>query len=208
MNPIKLSRFSTDFVTSVLCSLRGLYFENSKKHWIVRLRHSSPEVERFIDSEQCAKLCLVGPITPDHVIRTKGWPLLIQWESFVGSADEKKSGGLRRFLSKELDRYARDYASYFQRNNVRFNGGKIELDRLPRVLLIQGVGLVTVGLTLKAVDISADIYEHTVPTILHTAKIGDYSPVSRSHLFDCEYWELEQRKLRLKKAPSGRTVLL
>ena len=48
------------------------------------------------------------------------------------------------------------------------------LDTLPRVLLLEGIGLVTAGTTIKAVVISADIYEHTVPTILSTARMGEY----------------------------------
>ena len=111
-----------------------------------------------------------------------------------------KDQDLTQYLRSKLKDYAADYESYFKENN---DGTKVMLDTLPRVLLLEGIGLVTAGKTIKAVDISADIYEHTVPTILSTARMGEYNPVSRDHLFDCEYWELEQRKLRLKKSVPG-----
>ena len=111
-----------------------------------------------------------------------------------------KDQDLTQYLRSKLKDYATDYESYFKENN---DGTKVMLDTLPRVLLLEGIGLVTAGKTIKAVDISADIYEHTVPTILSTARMGEYNPVSRDHLFDCEYWELEQRKLRLKKSVPG-----
>ena len=46
--------------------------------------------------------------------------------------------------------------------------GKVELDPLPRVILVEGVGLVTCGTTFKEASIAADIYEHTVDTIFGT----------------------------------------
>ena len=79
----------------------------------------------------------------------------------------------------------------------------VELDRFPRVLLVDGLGLVTVGSSVKDCNIAADIYEHTVPVICAAASLGGFSPVSEADLFDCEYWELEQRKLKLGKKSPG-----
>jgi rhamnose utilization protein RhaD (predicted bifunctional aldolase and dehydrogenase) len=211
---------STSFKTRALTTIRGLYTEMSNSRWYLRHRVSKV-VETLIQSEQCEDLVMRGPITPDHVIRSKGWPMVVRFSALRDEED------LTTFLEQKLRDYARNYESYFEQNN---DGTKVMLDTLPRVLLLEGIGLVTAGKTIKAVEISADIYEHTVcffleslfsfcftyspphtrthhtyqvPTILSTARMGTYAPVSRDHLFDCEYWELEQRKLRLKKSVSG-----
>ena len=83
------------------------------------------------------------------------------------------------------------------------DAGWYDVDRFPRVLLVDGLGLVTVGSSVKDCNIAADIYEHTVPVICAAASLGGFSPVSEADLFDCEYWELEQRKLKLGKKSPG-----
>ena len=52
---------------------------------------------------------------------------------------------------------------------------------------------------MKDCNIAADIYEATVPVIINANMLGGYRPVSEADLFDCEYWSLEQRKLKLGK---------
>ena len=150
--------------TRVLATLRGLYSAMSNnKRWYLRHRESK-SVEMLLQSEQCEDLVMRGPITPDHVIRSKGWPMIVRFPESLKEQD------LSEFLKTKLTDYAEDYKSYFKENN---DGSKIMLDTLPRVLLLEGIGLVTAGTTIKAVVISADICEHTVPTILSTARMGE-----------------------------------
>ena len=160
-------------------------------------------MKQFTHSAQCAEWSQIGTITPDHVIRTKGFPMLLHgvssFLSFSGSKEEAYTA-LSNFCMKALDQYEEKYHQYFVRNN---DGSKIELDPLPRIILIDGIGLVTIGKSLKAVNISADIYEHTVPVIMNCMVLGGYRPVSELHLFECEYWELEQRKLKLGAKAAG-----
>ena len=93
-------------------------------------------------------------------------------------------------------RFKTKYVKYFNDNVVRFKDGKIMLDTLPRVLLVENFGLFTIGRTAKACRVAADIYEHTVPVIASAISLGSkYTPVTIPHLFDCEYWELEQAKV-------------
>ena len=78
---------------------------------------------------------------------------------------------------------------------------KTELDPLPRVILVAGLGLLTIGKTVKETKISADIYQHTIDIIQKSFSVGDYVPLKSNDLFDMEYWYLEQAKLGKSKAP-------
>ena len=136
---------------------------SNNKRWYLRHRESK-SVEMLLQSEQCEDLVMRGPITPDHVIRSKGWPMIVRFPESLKEQD------LSEFLKTKLTDFAEDYKSYFKENN---DGSKVMLDTLPRVLLLEGVGLVTAGTTIKAVVISL-IFMSTVPTILSTARMGEY----------------------------------
>ena len=106
-------------------------------------------MKQFTHSAQCAEWSQIGTITPDHVIRTKGFPMLLHGvSSFLSfSGSKEKLTALSNFCMKALDQYEEKYHQYFVRNN---DGSKIELDPLPRIILIDGIGLVTIGKSLKS----------------------------------------------------------
>jgi len=208
---------SAAFFARVTTMLRGVMFEASggKTRWIVSYRESDT-VAAFAQSEEVADL-LVGPITPDHVIRTKAKPCLIRGlvePEFYSDGEEKLGGvqetpkgdaALRAFLRKQIEGYVAAYHTYFEENNARVGGIKLELDPLPRVFLVENFGLFTVDKDPKACAISADIYEHTVTTIMSSVSSGErFEPISTAELFDVEYWDLEQAKLKLGKSAPGK----
>jgi len=71
------------------------------------------------------------------------------------------------------------------------------------VLLVEGVGLLCVDRSLKAAQVSADIYEHTVNTIEWAESIGRYQPNNEADRFDMEYWDLEQAKLKVNSTAAA-----
>ena len=169
--------------------LRGLYREQSGKDWVL---HHRADTKDFASSKECETWSQVGTATPDHVIRTKQKPLLLnlqQWQD---------TDRLREEVSQALNAYCESYHQYFESNNSGVD--KIELDRLPRVVLVAGLGLVTIGKTVKETRISADIYQHSIDIIHKSFSLGDYVPLGSSDLFDMEYWSLEQAKLGKSKA--------
>ena len=179
--------------------LRGLYKEQSGKDWVL---HHRADTQEFASSKECGAWSQVGTATPDHVIRTKQKPLLLnlqQWQDTDKLRDE---------VSQALNAYCESYHQYFETNNSGMD--KTELDRLPRVLLIVGLGLVTIGKTVKETRISADIYQHSIDIIHKSFSLGDYVPLGSSDLFDMEYWSLEQAKLGKSKAPAlqGKVVYI
>ena len=183
--------------------LRGIYREKSDCSWLIHCRENSAGLD-FSSSEECATWSQIGTATPDHVIRTKQKPLLLSPQN-LDDTDK-----LRQEISQSIDKYIDDYHKYFQINKASKGANKIELDQLPRVILLAGAGLITIGKTVKETLVAADIYEHTINIIHDAFSIDGYAPVSDSDMFDMEYWSLEQAKLgKSKPLPlAGRVVYI
>jgi NAD(P)-dependent dehydrogenase (short-subunit alcohol dehydrogenase family) len=98
-------------------------------------------------------------------------------------------------VAAAVDAFVARYHDYFARNNKRAEPKKRELDPLPRVILVPGVGLFGVGASAKDAAIAADIAENTIEVIADAEAIGEYRPISEADMFDVEYWSLEQAKL-------------
>ncbi len=131
----------------------------------------------FASLEEVHDIATRGPLTPDHVIRTKQVPLLIDEKDIVGSVHQ----------------YGEEYVNYFQRQP----GSKdlTCLDSAPRWAVWPGQGTVAFGKTLKEANIIADITRHTIKSIQWAEALGGWKALPESDIFEVEYWELEQAKL-------------
>jgi NAD(P)-dependent dehydrogenase (short-subunit alcohol dehydrogenase family) len=178
--------------------LRGLFAEHAQKGDAVRVIldfRTSSEVLVYTSGRDIERYSQVGVVTPDHTIRTKNWPLVLPCPQ-VGKLDEFRAGA-----SAAFDRFIARYHDYFRRHNARQEKKKIELDPLPRVLFVPGLGLFGVGAGKSAAAIAGDIAESTIRTITDAEAIGRYECVSEADMFDMEYWSLEQAKLGKGKEP-------
>lgn len=179
------------FAAQVAPALRGLLAEATGdpdapyKRLVLEWR-ATDEILDFVNAAEFEKLALTGPLTPDHVIRTKALPLIIANPDF---------GNIEEQLSEAVTAYRRQYNEYFDRMVAEKQAERIRLDDFPRIVLIPGVGLLAWGDSKKAARIAADIYQHTirVKTLVHAT--GQYEALPESDLFDVEYWPLEQAKL-------------
>ncbi len=125
-----------------------------------------------------------GPLTPDHIIRTKRTPMIL-------SDDHEK----------DLKYYADEYENYFN----EFNTGKlVALDKAPRWTVWPGQGTVTFDVSMKNIQITQDISRHTMRAISLSEKLDQWTALSKKDLFEMEYWVLEQEKL--KKGSSARPM--
>ena len=183
-----------DILKAIAPVLRGLYRERTGGWWLVHHRQSGPARE-FASSKECKIWSQIGTVTPDHVIRTKQKPLLLNPQHLN---DPER---LRSELEQALQRYQQAYHKYFVTHQAKKGVDLKELDPLPRVLLVAGLGLVTMGKTAKETNISADLYEHTINIIQSAFDIGAYAPLNSADLFDMEYWSLEQAKLGKAQPP-------
>lgn len=147
---------------------------------MVMSRHSDPAVARFVSRPDLASLAARGPLTPDHVIRTKRHPM----------------------VGENVDGYVEDYQLYFAEREHRGRTELTMLDPAPRVVVDPQLGVLTIGENPKAADIAADIYRHTIPVLERSEDhLGGYQALGAGDLFDCEYWDLEQAKLRRSGPP-------
>jgi rhamnose utilization protein RhaD (predicted bifunctional aldolase and dehydrogenase)/NAD(P)-dependent dehydrogenase (short-subunit alcohol dehydrogenase family) len=150
---------------------------------------SSPAVLAYVNGEALNRYSQEGVVTPDHTIRTKNWPLL------VPAPEAGKLDGWKSAVEQAVAQFVAHYHAYFARNNAHARPPKTELDALPRVVLVPGVGLFGLGASAKDAAIAADIAENTVEVITDAEAIGRYQPISEADMFEVEYWSLEQAKL-------------
>src|SRR5205085_5103109 len=145
-----------------------------------------------------------GVATPDHTIRTKNYPLI------VPAPDPDSLDRFRRAVHGAVDHFAAEYHAYFARHNANQERPKRELDPMPRVILVPGLGLFRVGRSARDARIAADIAESTIETVTDAEAIGRFESVSEADLFDIEYWSLEQAKLgQISEKPlAGHIVLV
>ena len=138
---------------------------------------ASDEAAGFSARKDVTKLATRGPLTPDHTIRTKRIPAV------VGTDPDKT-----------LAKYAADYRAYFEANQK----GETQLAPDPRWLVWQGHGVVSFGATESEAAVLRDISTHTWKTIQLTesAFAGGWKPLPAAKLFEIEYWDLEQAKLK------------
>jgi len=150
---------------------------------------SGPEILAFVGGKEIARYSQQGPVTPDHAIRTKNVPLVAPAPE-AGKLDVFKAG-----TKAALDKFAADYHAYFARHNGKQVVARKELDPIPRVVLVPGLGLFGVGNSSKDAKIAADLAETTVAVIADAERLGTYRCIPEPDIFDIEYWSLEQAKL-------------
>ena len=139
-------------------------------------RNTAPTTMQFVSRADLADVATRGPVTPDHVIRTKRVPL----------------------VGRDVAAFADDYRQYFRDNEHRARIPITMLDPAPRVVLDREWGMLTIGQRAADAQIAADLYEHTMAIITTCEdRLGGWRPLDPHHLFDLEYWDLEQAKLRL-----------
>jgi rhamnose utilization protein RhaD (predicted bifunctional aldolase and dehydrogenase) len=136
---------------------------------------SSVEASNFSKLDNLDDIFKNGPLTPEHVIRTKPFPAIIQDN-----------------IKERVDAFVKRYKKYF----IAHAKEEIMLDPAPRYAIIKGVGFVTFGKDQSEADIIFDIVSHTIHAMTLAQNLGGWKSLSPKDIFDMEYWELEQAKLR------------
>ncbi|MCH7514532.1 MAG: bifunctional aldolase/short-chain dehydrogenase [Bacteroidetes bacterium] len=147
------------------------------------LAHSdnSETCTAFSNLPDLDKIANKGPLTPDHIIRTKQTPVIL-------SDDHEE----------DVRNYAKAYKNYFNEFN---NGDLISLDPAPRWAVWPGHGTLWFGTSVKNSNIIRDICIHTMKAIFQAEHLDGWHPLSKSDLFEMEYWVLEQEKLKKDSTP-------
>ncbi|MCB2174401.1 MAG: bifunctional aldolase/short-chain dehydrogenase [Actinomycetales bacterium] len=147
---------------------------------MVLTRSDDEQVRRFLAQPALVDATGNGLLTPDHVLWTKRVPL----------------------VGDDLDGYAAAYRAYVDDQAARRGVTVTPLDPAPRVVLHPDLGLLTAGRTAAEARAAAAIYRHTMDTIAAATRLGGYRELSADHVFDLEYWSLQQAKLR-RSRPAG-----
>ena len=177
--------------TDIAPVLRGLVSKPGP-HFVLAHR-ANDQVLGYVNGRELARYSRQGPVTPDHVIRTKPRPLILP------VPDAGRLDAFAKAACKAVERYQADYRRYFARHNARAIPKKRPLDAMPRVILVPGVGLFGAGMTAKDASIAADIAETTISVIANAERGGRFESISGRDQFDIEYWSLEQAKLAGRK---------
>ncbi|WP_372006824.1 bifunctional aldolase/short-chain dehydrogenase [Tistrella mobilis] len=162
--------------------------EGGRRPFVLEHR-DGPAVMAFVNAADLDRIANSGVATPDHVIRTKPAPLILP----APRADD--IAGFKAAAEAALGRYVEAYHAYFARNNARLGGIKTELDPMPRIVAVKGLGIFALGKSSKEARIAADVYEAAIEVITGAEGIGRFESISEADLFDVEYWSLEQAKL-------------
>jgi len=140
---------------------------------MILINEHDARVDAFVAREDLDDLAGRGPVTPDHVLRTRRVPL----------------------LGRDVDAYAEEYRRYFETHAAGAGGELTMLDPAPRIVLDRELGLVAIGASASAAGIARDIYRQSMDVLERAAALGGYRALPAAEIFRVEYWELEQAKL-------------
>ncbi|MET0859850.1 MAG: bifunctional aldolase/short-chain dehydrogenase [Microbacterium sp.] len=169
--------------------------------------HDNPMVGHFTDSDvvldflasaNAPKLAALGTSCPDHFLRTKIKPMLLDLPA--GASVEASIARL-----KELhEAYRKDYTAYYDKHATADSPAMRGAD--PLIVLVPGVGMFSYGANKQTARVAGEFYVNAINVMRGAEAISSYAPISDAEKFRIEYWSLEEAKLqRLPKPKSHAT---
>lgn len=149
--------------------------EHHKGHEISLHVNKSPLALFYASQDNLKEFATRGVLTPEHIIRTKRVPMVIEDD-----------------MEEALYDFMGEYKKYFE----EFSKDEICLNPAPNYAVIKNFGVICFGKTEKEASIINDIVEHTMLAVLRADKLGGYQGISLKDCFEMEYWELEQAKVK------------
>ncbi len=185
--------------TQVLPVVRGLV---SQQRPAILQVDDSDEVMSFLATEGCAARTQIGAACPDHLVHTKRLPLFVAWHPEAGEDVDTLLTRVRQGMYE----FIAGYEAYFKANQAPDD---VMTDPYPRVILIPGLGMITVGADAQAADISNQLYHRALPVITGSEAVDRFVSLTPAEAYGIEYWPLELYKLSLKAPPremAGRVI--
>ena len=170
---LNIEETNTNMDLLVLAKIRR-EISNIKGKATISILNDSSEAINF-SKQNIEQIATQGPLTPDHVIRTKRIPAIL--------GNDFKS---------DLAEYIKEYKQYFEDNKTE----ETLLNPAPNFAIFKGEGTLSFGTNAKEANIIKDINDHTFEAILKAQKLGGYKALSAANIFEVEYWSLEQAKLK------------
>jgi rhamnulose-1-phosphate aldolase/alcohol dehydrogenase len=183
--------------------LRG--FCSSKQNMIGHFTDDARVLE-FINSNDLDRLAPLGTSCPDHFLRTKISPLVLD----LGKDEDLSDvGALKTRLAPAFDAYRAMYTEYYE--TCKHPNSPAIRDANPVVILYPGVGMFTFAKDKQTARVAAEFYTNAINVMKGAEAISDYTSLPRQEAFNIEYWLLEEAKLQRMpkpKALSGRVALV
>ena len=163
-------------------------------------------VLQFINSNDLDRLAPLGTSCPDHFLRTKISPLVLELSP---SEDLSDVAAIKEKLAPAFEAYRNMYAEYY--NTCKHPNSPAIRDANPVVILYPGVGMFTFAVNKQTARVAAEFYTNAINVMRGAEAISSYTSLPRQEAFNIEYWLLEEAKLQRMpkpKALSGRIALI
>ncbi len=181
--------------------IRG--FVSAERHKVGHFDDSDAVLE-FVNSKDLRPLAALGTSCPDHFLRTKIRPLVIEFDPAHPDVDAVVAQ-----LEADIAAYREDYAAYYERCK-RDNSPAIR-DPNAVVYLMPGVGMFTFANDKATARVSAEFYINAINVMRGASGVSTYQGLPEQEAFDIEYWLLEEAKLQRMPKPkslAGRVSLV
>lgn len=163
-------------------------------------------VLQFINSQHLSRLAPMGTSCPDHFLRTKISPLVLELR-----ADDFHSPAevLKQRITPHFEEYRQKYADYY--NSCRHADSPAMRDPNPVVILLPGVGMFTFAKDKQTARVASEFYINAINVMRGAEAISEYTSLPHQEAFNIEYWLLEEAKLQRIPKPkplSGKIALV
>lgn len=155
-----------------------------------------PAVLEFVNSAQLRSLAALGTSCPDHFLRTKIRPLVVDYDPAKDNLDEVLAS-----LDAALDAYRADYAAYYDR--CKHADSPAMRDPNAVVYLVPGVGMITFARDKATARIAGEFYVNAINVMRGASTVSTYVGLDEQEAFDIEYWLLEEAKLQRMPKPKS-----
>ena len=153
----------------------------------------SDEVLEFLSREKLATLAELGTSCPDHFLRTKVKPLVLDVPGTAGAEE------IIVRLPALHAAYRADYQAYYDRHATADSPAIRGTD--PAVVLVPGVGMFSFGRDKQTARVAGEFYVNAINVMRGAEAVSSYAPISEAEKFRIEYWALEEAKLARMPAP-------
>ncbi|WP_417248641.1 bifunctional rhamnulose-1-phosphate aldolase/short-chain dehydrogenase [Celeribacter sp.] len=182
-------------------AIRGMV--STQQHMIGHFTDSDAVLE-FVNARDMERLASLGTSCPDHFLRTKIQPLVVDFDPARPDIEATLSG-----LSDAVTAYRESYQAYYDR--CKRDDSPAIRDPNAVVYLIPGVGMITFAKDKATARISAEFYVNAINVMRNADAVSEYQGLPEQEAFDIEYWLLEEAKLQRMPAPksmAGRVALI
>jgi rhamnulose-1-phosphate aldolase/alcohol dehydrogenase len=163
-------------------------------------------VLEFINSNDLDRLAPLGTSCPDHFLRTKISPLVLELD---GVEDLSNITSVKKKLQPQFETYRKMYEAYY--GNCRHANSPAMRDANPVVILLRGIGMFSFSKDKQTARVASEFYINAINVMRGAEAISEYTSLPRQEAFNIEYWLLEEAKLQRMPAPkalSGRIALI